>query len=210
RGDPFRWFFGQGGPGPFSGFGAPSVDDLLSDLLGGFRGPFGRTAVRVEVPVEVTLEEAFRGTTRQVEVPGAAYRRLEVKIPPGVHMGSTVRVTPPGGGELHLRVTVRSHPRFQRKRDDLHAEVEVPVEDVILGSQVEVTTLTGKALLKIPPETPNGRVFRLAGQGMPRLGDPHRRGDLYVMVKAALPKALSQRERELYAQLKALRTRRGS
>jgi DnaJ-class molecular chaperone len=102
-----------------------------------------------------------------------------------------------------LLVSVRPHPTFERKEDDLRVEVEVevPLIEAVLGGEVEVPTPKGKVLLKIPPETQNGRIFRLARQGMPKPGSSER-GDLLVKIKVVLPTRLTARERELFAQLK--------
>jgi len=190
---------------------------------------------------EVTLAEAYRGTSRvlnmQTEEPcstcggsgrlvGAVChvcqgsgvsmrsRRLEVKIPPGVSDGSRVRVAGEGPrpsgrgggarGDLYLVISVRPHERFGRRGDDLHTEVEVPLLDAVLGGEVAVSTLKGKAVLKIPPLTQNGRVFRLAGLGMPHLGSGAK-GDLFAKVEVMLPADLSPEERELFEKLKAAR-----
>jgi curved DNA-binding protein len=142
-----------------------------------------------------------------------APKRLEVKIPPGVKEGSRVRIAGKGGpghmggeaGDLYLIISVKPDSRFQRTDDDLYVDVPVYLTDAILGGEVEVPTLEGKKLaLKIPPETQNGKVFRLAGQGMPRLGN-NTKGDLYAKVKVVLPTRLSQKEKELFQQLKGLR-----
>jgi DnaJ-class molecular chaperone len=137
-------------------------------------------------------------------------KRLEVKIPAGVGDGSRVRVAGEGRpgrdgrrGDLYLVISVRPHGRFQRKGDDLHTEVEVPLLDALLGGEVEVPTLKGKALLKIPSPTQNGRVFRLGGLGMPKLGGTGQ-GDLFVRVKVLLPAELSPQERELLEKLKTM------
>src|SRR5262249_32650877 len=154
--------------------------------------------------VEVTLEEAFAGTQRvlTLQAPDGKTRRLEVKIPPGVVDGSRIRVAGEGGpgfgggpnGDLYLVTAVRPHGTFERKGDDLYVEVSVPVHVLALGGEAQVPTLKGtKLALRIPPETQNGRVFRLAGQGMPQLQSSGR-GDLYATVKAVLPTNLSDRE----------------
>ena len=162
----------------------------------------------IDYPIEVTLEEAYHGSTRVItDMTG---HRLEVKIPPGVKDGSRIKVAgkgepSPGGGQsgdLYLVVSVRPHPIFQRKDSDIHVEVAVPLTDAVLGGEVAVPTLKGKNLaLTIPPETQNGKVFRLAGQGMPRMGDT-KKGDLFAKVKVVLPQKLTARERELFRQLK--------
>jgi len=141
-------------------------------------------------------------------------RRLEVKIPPGVTDGSRVRVAGEGPrpsgrgggarGDLYLVISVRPHERFSRRGDDLHTEVNVSLLDAVLGGEVAVPTLKGKAMLKIPPLTQNGRVFRLTGLGMPHLGGAAK-GDLYAKVEVILPAELSPEERELFEKLKAMR-----
>jgi len=135
---------------------------------------------------------------------GVWVKRVEVKVPPGVDSGSRVHITPEGV-DLFLVVTLLPHPQFRRQGADLSMEVQVPLMRMILGGEVEVPTLTGRVMLRVPPETQNGRVFRLAGQGMPRLGDPAKRGDLYATVRALLPTQLTEDERELLRRLGTLR-----
>jgi molecular chaperone DnaJ len=141
-------------------------------------------------------------------------RNLEVKIPAGVETGSRVRVAAggPGGGrgdrsdrgDLYLRVTVTPDPRFERKGDDLHVDLPVPVTVAALGGEVSVPTLKGQVSMKIPPETSSGKVFRLRGYGMPHLKGGGA-GDQLVKVQIVIPSGLSPREKELYQELKALR-----
>ena len=217
----------QGSPfGDFSRTGTIlDFDDLFGrgDLGGVFDRLFRdfgtRTTSRrprrgrdIDYPIEVTLEEAYHGSTRVItDMTG---RRLEVKIPPGVKDGSRIKVAgkgepSPGGGpsgNLYLAVSVKPHLIFQRKDSDLHVEVSVPLTDAMLGSEVAVPSLKGKLALKIPAETQNGKVFRLARQGMPRMGDTTK-GDLFAKVKVVLPEKLTGRERELFQQLKEFRTK---
>ena len=213
--------FGRRGPDGFD-FGRfasepgdiGSIFDGLFKSFGGARaGRRPRRGRDVEHPVEVSLEEAYRGTTRTLEMGGEAgrRRRLEVKIPQGVTSGSRVRIAGEGEagasggarGDLYLVISVRPHKLFERKNDDLHVEVPVPLTVAVLGGEVEVPTLKGKVALKVPAETQNGRVFRLAGQGMPRLGDSAK-GDLFARVRVTLPTRLSPRERELFQELEGL------
>ncbi|MBI2873038.1 MAG: DnaJ domain-containing protein [Chloroflexi bacterium] len=217
QGSPFSWSFRSGRPGGQSPFEMGDMDDLLGEFLGRGRGTRrtatweGPFAQPVEVPVELSLEEAFHGATRMVEVPGGPFsapRRLEMSIPPGVDTGSRVHVrTGDGpGADLYLLVRIRPHPVFRRQGDDLHTEVAVPLVDAVLGGEVEVSTIQGrKVILKVPPDTQNGSVFRLAGQGMPRRSHPGGRGDMYATAKVVLPTDLSERERELFRELRARR-----
>lgn len=140
-------------------------------------------------------------------------KRLEVKIPAGVKTGSRVRIAGKGGkgyggakGDLYLAVTVKPHSLFERRGDDLYVNVDVPLTVAVLGGTVNVPTLKGKLELKIPAETQNGRIFRLAGQGMPHLGKSSR-GNLKARVNILLPTKLSNQEKELFQKLSQLRNK---
>jgi DnaJ-class molecular chaperone len=164
-------------------------------------------------PVELSLEDVLKGARFTVEVgePGAP-RRVEVKIPAGIRDGARVRVAGEGRaarrggrrGDLYFRVRVRPHASFERKGDDLLTAVSVPLSTAVLGGEAEVATLDGKLGIKIPPGTPVGRVFRLRGQGLPRLESGGGRGDLLATLSVVLPGTLSKRETELFEELRRL------
>jgi len=205
--------FGQGGG--FSDFFEAIFGEMGS---AGARGRSQETAAGLrshdlEHEVEISLEEAFRGAQRIVEIDG---RRLEVKIPAGVKTGSRVRVAgegPSAGsrgasrGDLYLRMKVLAHPMFERRDDDLHCEVPVDLFVALLGGEVRVPTLTGSVVLRIPAGTQSGRSFRLSGQGMPKLRSPQDHGDLYAKVRVMLPEKLDEREQKLVREWAALRGR---
>ncbi len=162
-----------------------------------------------EHEIEVTLEEAFRGTQRLLDVDG---RRLEVKIPAGVKTGSRIRMAGegPGGmaggqrGDIYLVVKVLPDANFERRGDDLYTEIAVDLFQALLGGEVRVPTFTGAVALKIKPGTQTGRTIRLAGQGMPKLRG-NERGDLYARVRVMLPEKLNEREEELVREWARLR-----
>ena len=225
-------------------FGRTARSGAAGSGGGYYSGGRTRTAPRIgedhEEPVEVTLEEAFAGTQRilQLSVPdtcptcsgrgivgnkvcatcdgaGVQHRtkHLQVKIPAGVHTGSRVRVAGEGGpgtggggkGDLYLRVTVLPNPRFERKGDDVYTTVQTPLYTAVLGGEVEVPTLKGgKLALRIPAATQNGKIFRLGGQGMPRLKDPTKRGDLFARLEVALPGDFTDEEKQLYEELQRI------
>jgi curved DNA-binding protein len=207
--DFFEALFGMGGRrgGRTGGF---------EDIFGGVYTTGAGARARpmrgrdIEHPVEITLEEAYHGTTRVLQMDG---ERIEVKIPKGVKTGSRVRVAGKGEpgrnggqpGDLYLKIHVLPHSQFKREGDDLRLKLAVDIYTLILGGEVQVPTLDRPVLLNIPPETDNGKVFRLRGKGMPNLKQPDRRGDLYVEVSAKLPKNLTEQEKELFRQLRALR-----
>lgn len=209
----FQWDMGRGDF--FSGMGNSRLEDLLGDhLRGGGQGranTASRRRARVEHKIDVSLQEAFDGATRLVRVAGDGAgpdRRLEVKIPPGVDNDARIRVRPDGEtqtNEFYLTIAMKPDPRFERRGDDLLANVQVPMLDAVLGGEVQVATMKESVLLKIPPDTQNGRSFRLTGKGMPKLGAPGTRGNLLVSVQIQIPSEISDRERELFLELKHIR-----
>ena len=138
-------------------------------------------------------------------------KRIEVKIPRGVTEGSKIRLAGEGGigltgakNDLYLAVKILPNKLFERKGYDLYTEVSVPLVKAVLGGEAEVPTPKGKVALKIPSETQNGRVFRITGKGMPQL-NKQTQGDLYAKVKVILPAKLTDKEKQLFEQLRALR-----
>jgi DnaJ-class molecular chaperone len=140
-------------------------------------------------------------------------KTLEVRIPAGVATGSRVRIAGQGGpgraggaaGDVYLRVMVKPDDHFERVGDDLRTSVEVPLDIAVLGGEVVATTPTGKVALTIPAGTQADRLFRLRGQGMPRLRGNGARGDLLAQVHLVIPRELTDRERELFTGLRDLR-----
>ncbi|MDE2779795.1 MAG: J domain-containing protein [Chloroflexota bacterium] len=184
------------------GLGGDGLFDRLFNNFGSDRPSHRQPPAQYQV--DITLSEAAEGATRTVNLPDG--RRLEVKVPPGVDTGSRVHIPAGGGdGDFYLSVTVIDHPRFERKGRDLYSEIDVPVEDLVLGAEVTVPTLTGRVALTVPPGTQNGRRFRLSGQGMPQLNQSGNRGSLYATVKAVLPSDPTPEELELFRKLKDLR-----
>src|SRR5215203_3408073 len=146
-------------------------------------------------------------------------KTLEVNIPAGIDSGKRVRMAGQGGpglnggaaGDVNLIVTVRPDRRFERDGDNLKTEVDVPVTTAVLGGEVEVPTPTGKVALTIPSGTQSGRSFRLRGMGMPKLrARKGERGDLMARARIVAPTNPSDRERELYEELRAIRGEQSS
>lgn len=211
-----------GAPGGFdwsqwyTGGGAQTVEDLFGGMGGAdafsefFRSIFGgmgesaepsyaRRTPHYEQSVEISLEEAYNGTTRQVQTDS---RRFTVRIPAGVKTGSKVRVPggAPDGSDLYLKVQVTPDPRFTREGNDLITSVSVDAFTAMLGGEVELHTMTGPVKLKIPAGTQPGQRIRLAGRGMPSVKDPQHKGAMYVQVKVTIPKNLTPRQRDLLEQ----------
>jgi molecular chaperone DnaJ len=139
--------------------------------------------------------------------------KIEVDIPAGIREGQKVRVTGKGSpgreggrpGDVLLKVRVKPDLDFAFEHNDLRTDVDVPLYTAALGGEVVVQTLTGKVALTIPAETQNGKIFRLKGQGWPTSANSKERGDLLARVRVKLPTDLTDRERELFEQLRELR-----
>jgi molecular chaperone DnaJ len=136
---------------------------------------------------------------------------VEVRIPPGVRTGTRLRVPGKGNagtlgapaGDLYITVRVEPHPFFEREGDDIHIRVPITVWEAALGAKVEVPTVDGRALLKIPPGTKNGQKFRLREKGVYN-SRTERRGDQIVEVAVEAPPANDERTREILRELARL------
>lgn len=194
-----------------------------------------------EQDIELSLEEAYNGTVRQLQIQSSEYcgacngtgmranqrcnaclglgvvprqKRLEIRIPAGVDEGSKVRIAKEGGagvggserGDLYLKVHLINHNIFERKGSDLHVSISIPLYLAVLGGETVVPSPKGgKFVLNVPSDTPNNKVFRLGGQGMPLLNQTGQRGDLFVKVEVVLPASLTHEEKDLFRRLRELR-----
>lgn len=210
--------FGRSGSYSFTGdagnaFEGSSLSDLLSQLFGSGAGAkSSRTSSRSsrtrQSPFEpqpqpdpvtvylvtLTLEEAFRGTTKRLVL---GETKLDVTFKPGVAEGHRLKVPV---GQIEVRIA--PHGRFERDGDDLRTRHEIPITLAVLGGATDVTTLTGTVTMNIPVGTTPGKTFRLRNQGMPVYGNAEKHGDLYVTIDIALPSALSDEQRTLFENLK--------
>jgi len=195
-----------GGDGDFS--------DFFSNIFGergGARQQQPRKGTDYEAQLRISLEEAYSGTTRQLETDG---EKLQVKIKPGVKEGQVLRMREKGGrsrttgprGDVLMKVHIAAHPRFERKEDDLYCDVPVDLYTAVLGGKILIHTFKGDIRIDIAKETESGKLLRLKGMGMPKFGKDNEFGDLYAKMKIILPKNISAEEIELFKKLAALRT----
>ncbi|MDF2436079.1 MAG: DnaJ-class molecular chaperone with C-terminal Zn finger domain [Bacteroidota bacterium] len=190
-------------------FGGGDFSDFFESMFGGKFGGGSRGAQKggdYSAEVEISLEEAYHGTSRLLEVTG---EKLQMRFKPGVKEGQTLRIKGKGAagnnngarGDIYVTVHVASHPHFERKENDLYCEAPVDLYTLILGGKATIRTLKGNIKIDIPKSTDNGKTFRLKGMGMPVFGK-ETSGDLYAKVKVMLPKNLSNEELELFRKLK--------
>ncbi len=197
---------GQGGPGGgFSFEAGGQFSDFFEAMFGqtmgqgpGQAGGVPRQPQPQESPITISLHDAFHGSTRQLNLQGpAGSKTLEVKIPKGTASGSKIRLA---GEGVILKITVAPHPDYMLTGRDLTTDVKLAPWQAALGDQIDVETMDGAVTLNVPAGTNAGQKLRLKGKGLP--SPKGSAGDLYVRLMIAIPKELSERERELYGQLK--------
>lgn len=207
----FGDFFGGSGGGGFS--------DFFQNIFGGGFGRAGHTGRNAgfkgqdyQASLEIGLAEAYHGGTFNFNLEG---QQLRIKLKPGIEDGQTLRLKGKGApaaggqaGDLYLTIRVGQHPQFRREGKDLHADVQVDLYTAILGGEILVPTIDSSVKLKLPPRTPNDKVLRLKGKGMPAYGKSGEHGDLYITIKVALPQKLSAEEEELFAKLRDLKQKK--
>lgn len=187
-------------------FGSESpYSDFFSNIFGGKASsrrsaPISpRRGRDVEYEVDLTLEEAFHGTERALEIDG---HRIQASIPLGVRTGTRVRLAGRGepgrnggpAGNLFLIIKVLPHNTFERDGDNLHLDAPVDIFTAVAGGETRIPTLEKPLTLTIPPRTTANQVFRLRGKGMPYLRELNKRGDMFVRIRLVLPDALTDQE----------------
>lgn len=138
-------------------------------------------------------------------------KNLKVKVPAGVSTGVKLRIHGEGeeitgvkSGDLYVRIVVKPHSRFVRRRDDVYCKVKIPLTKAVLGGEMDVPTLSGNVKMKVPAGTQSGKVFRLKGKGFTRLSG-WGTGDEYAEVEVDIPARLSSREKKLFEEIAKLR-----
>jgi curved DNA-binding protein len=218
-----------GEEGSFGGFSAQgdewhsSDDSGFSDF---FESLFGRATGRssqgsqgsqakfrgqdYQAELEISLADAATTHQRVLTIDG---KNIRITIPAGVENGQVIKLKGHGApgtgggpaGDLYITFSIADDARWTREGNDLHMKAELDLYTALLGGDLTVDTLTGKVKLKIKPETPNGNVVRLKGKGFPVYKQEGQSGDLYVTLEVKLPTHLTEKEKELFRQLQALK-----
>ena len=190
-------------------FGGGGLDDILGNLFG-FGNGGGRARARrgADYQTEVTVEfhEAIFGTTKIVNDGG---KELKVKIPAGIDDGMAIRLKGKGGdapqggekGDLYVRVHVKPHKTLTREGNLILSEEKIDMVDAALGCEIEVETVDGKIIMKIPAGTQSGTPFKLSGHGVPFRADGDR-GPHIVTIIVETPTKLSKKQKELLEEFK--------
>jgi curved DNA-binding protein len=208
-GDYEDMFSGGGG---FSDF----FENIFGGGFGGARTQQGRQrqysfkGQDYRAEMEMSLEEAYLGTSRILNVNG---QQLRIKVKPGIADGQTLRLSGKGApgsnggenGDLYIKVHIAEDKRFRRSGDDIYKDQPVDLYTAVLGGEVQVSTLDGDLKFKIPAETQNGATLRLKGKGFPKYNQTDSHGDLYLKIEVELPKKLSEEEKTLFRRLAEIR-----
>ena len=214
--DFFDMFFGQDG-GP-QGFQQPGSQQSQ-------RSPFGKAKPRNtkrkgenhQATVTISLEEAYRGSEREIAIQGvnpdgsrsSTPRKLNVRIPAGTADGSKIRLKSQGSpgvnggeqGDLILKIGVANDPRFEVKGTNLTTEVQIAPWEAALGAKVDVNTLDGVITLTLPAGSQSNQKLRLKGKGLPLRGKDDEKGDLFAKLIIVVPKELSDEDKVLFEKL---------
>ena len=207
-----------------------SFDDVdFSDLFSRFGGGARRGGAHAahdgglpgqdfEVPVEISIEDAYRGTTLELNLSMPEYdangrlkrvpHNVKARVAPGAVDGQRLRLPGKGGkgfnggrdGDLYLDISLKPHALFRATERDLYIDLPLAPWEAALGASVEVPTLGGAVKLKVPPGTSSGQKLRLAGRGLPSPGGGTA-GDLYAVAQIVVPPSLSDDERANYQKL---------
>ena len=219
----------QGG-NPFDGSGDPFARGNTNDAFGGSNGDFSdffeqffssrtgkakgqnrSSAFRGEdyqTEMEITLEEAYKGTSRIVQLEN---EKLRITTKPGSYNEQLLNIKGKGSkgssneynGNLMVTIKVKPDSLFVRKGDNLYFNQKIDLYTAVLGGEVLVDTMSGQVKIKILAGSQNGKSIRLKGKGMPVYGKPNDFGDLYIQLEITIPTELTDKQKELFETLKA-------
>ena len=198
--DFFEQFFGRGGGGAGRQTGGRAG-------FGGQREAKGRD---YETEMEISLEDAYQGTSRIIQLEG---EKLRISTKTGSYDGQSLRIKGKGAkgqgaaqpGDLYVRIKVLPHPRFTRESDDLRTTQSIDLYTAVLGGETIVHTFSGQLKVKITAGTQPGKTVRIKGKGMPVYGKTDTYGDLYVQLQIQIPEKLSEQQKTLFEQLQSTR-----
>lgn len=222
----FGGFGGAGAGGAGAGAGGDPFQDIFGDVFSeifgnnraGGPGPgAGRTrrpskGTDLRYTLNISFEESALGSEKVISFMRQRGGReepakLSVNVPAGVKEGQRLKLAGEGdagtggsAGDLYVIINIQEHPLFKRNENDVTLDLPILYTDAILGTNIEVPTLTGKAMIRVPPGTHSGQNFRLKGKGFPKLGG-FGSGDMLVRILVDTPSTLSNKQKELVEEL---------
>lgn len=226
----------KSGGSPFGGFGNQSrhtyFDGDLNDLFGSssggsgfsdffetffgrgersnhFKNRYGAAGFKgqdFETEMEISLEEAYHGTSRIIQL---EQEKIRITTKPGTYDGQVLRIKGKGGkgrnnndGDLLVKIKILPHRLFERNGNDIKVIEHINLFDAILGGEVAIDTIDGKIKIKIPVGSQNNKTLRIKGKGMPVYGKAGMFGDLLVQLQIDIPENITPIQKNLFEQLK--------
>lgn len=203
-GEDFSDFFSS----MFGGAGGAGAD------FGGGRSSRGRQSFKGQdfnAELSLSLRSAAETHKQTLTVNG---KKIRITIPAGVSDGQTIKIKGQGSpgmqggpaGDLFITFKIEPDPVFERKGNNLYSKANVDLYTLILGGEITANTLNTSVKIKIKPGTSPGSKIRLKNKGFPIYKDAHKHGDLYITLDVEMPKDLSDKEKELFEELKNIRS----
>jgi curved DNA-binding protein len=194
------------------GFGEDDFSDFFGSMFGAGGGRSSQAKFKGQdynSELQLALKDAYTTHQQTFTVHGKSVR---ITIPAGVENGQTIKLKGYGGkgvnggpdGDLYISFSITNDPTFKRAGNDLYITVELDLFTAVLGGEITVDTMGGKIKMKVQPETQNGTVTRVKGKGFPVYKNEGQFGDLYVTYNIKMPRHLTERQKELFAELARL------
>ncbi|MBN9337308.1 MAG: DnaJ domain-containing protein [Chryseobacterium sp.] len=208
--------YGSGFSGADFGEGE-DFSDFFQSMFGGSGGGFGRSSrgsasgkfkgQDVSAELNLGLRDAAKTHQQTFEING---KKVRITIPAGVYDGQQIKLKGHGNpginggpnGDLYITFNISEDQDFKREGDNLRTSVDLDLYTAVLGGNINIQTLDGSVNLKVKPETQNGTTVRLKGKGFPVYKKEGEAGDLYVTYNVKIPTNLSEKQKELFQQLK--------
>lgn len=208
---------GYGNFGGGSDFGDGNFSDFFESMFGGGGASQGRGRTSgfrgqdFNAELQLDLKEVYETQKRVLTVNG---KNIRLTIPAGVENGQVIKIKGKGGegthggphGDLLIQFNIANSTKFKRDGANLYANEKIDLYTAILGGDVTVDTFDGKVKLKVKPETQNGTKVKLTGKGFPVYRKEGQFGDLYITYEIEMPTKLSSKEKELFNELKNLKS----
>lgn len=215
--DYSQYYANTGGQGRHQTYeGDPEMfSDFFNNIFGGgYSGASGRPkpsrkGQNYSTEMEMTLEEAYHGGIRIINING---KKLRLTTKPGTRDKQKIKLAGKGSpginggsfGDLIITIHIIPNPNFKRKGNNLYSDLPVDLYTAVLGGKIEVPTLNGNVNMTIPKGTQGGKSLRLKGKGMPVYGSKTDYGDLYVKTNIIIPTNLTEKQEELFSELKKM------
>ncbi|WP_431244728.1 DnaJ C-terminal domain-containing protein [Flavobacterium sp. P21] len=200
----------------FSGFGGDFSGSDFSDFFNSMYGS-GRSRSQSKyrgqdfnAELQLDLASAYTTHKQNLTING---KNIRITIPAGVENGQVIKIPGHGGagvnggpnGDLYITFQISNNSDFKRDGNNLYSNVDLDLYTAILGGEISVKTFDGKVKIKVPAETQTGTKVKLKGKGFPVYKKDNQFGDLYVTYNLKIPTKLSEKEKELFAELAKLR-----